>query len=842
MRGRGRLALPLAVAMVSTAVAVTASVASDSTSLPALVPAASTPNINDADGNTVLAVTHVGTRIIVGGLFQSATNSGTTSPVYTRGNILAFDATTGLVDTGFAPALDGEVHTLLPGPAPDTIYVGGQFTHVGTASRARLVELSTVTGAVVTTFKPPTINNTVADIATSHGHLILGGTFTKIGTTTRGGLASLNPTTGALDSFLTAALAGHHNWTSGSTGAKALTGVERLDVSPDGNQLAVVGNFKTVGGAAHDQGVLIDLSKTTAAVLPWYAPGLTATCNAKAFDDWVRDVAFGPDGSYFVIVGTGGPSTATSLCDASERFNTSDASNKSSQPQWIDHSGGDTFLSVATTSAGVYVGGHFRWLNNSTGHDSAAAGAVARPGIAALDPRSGIPLAWNPGHHPRGFGIQALYVDTTGLYVGSDMDYFGYFQYQRAKIGFLPFAGGYTPTPGQVATLPAKIYQTGVQAPVQSVLYRVDAGGPQIYATDGGPDWAADTGATSPYHGSGGSTTSYANQITNTDPSLPAGTPLGLFSSIRYGATASPYMKWSFPVGAGVSVSVRLFYADRAFPAYTTGQRVFSVTIDNTVVEPSMDIVGSFGYNTAGMKSYPVTSDGNVDITFTPSADSPEIAAIEIVRNSVGTDTGIGARTFSGTTAGALTPVGGADGTPWASMRGAMLIDGQLYYGMTDGNLYTRTFDGTTVGPPSIVNPFNDPLWDGRTTGSGTSVYTGVKSSFYPEIATLAAMYYNGGGKIYYTRTGQTKLFWRWFSPDSKITGADEFTVATSASFANASGVLFMSGAYLYYSTTNGNLDRIGWTGTTTSGTATVVSGPAVDGQNWASNGAFIGH
>src|SRR5262249_16911876 len=161
---------------------------------------------------------------------------------------------------------------------------------------------------------------------------------------------------------------------------------------------------------------------------------------------------------------------------------------------------------------------------------------------------------------------------------------------QRAKIGFLPFAGGYTPPAGNVATLPAKIYQTGIQNPLQPVLYRIDAGGPTVASTDSGPDWVSDNTSPSPYHGTGATIVSFANQITKTDPALPAGPPLQLFSSLRYMPTAAPFMKWSFPVAVGASVQVHLFYADRTFPAFVPGQRVFSVTIDSTVVEPAMDI------------------------------------------------------------------------------------------------------------------------------------------------------------------------------------------------------------------------------------------------------------
>ena len=40
-----------------------------------------------------------------------------------------------------------------------------------------------------------------------------------------------------------------------------------------------------------------------------------------------------------------------------------------------------------------------------------------------------MPLAWNPGRNPRGAGAYALLATPQGLYVGSDTNYIGNYQY-----------------------------------------------------------------------------------------------------------------------------------------------------------------------------------------------------------------------------------------------------------------------------------------------------------------------------------------------------------------------------------------------------------------------------
>jgi len=138
-------------------------------------------------------------------------------------------------------------------------------------------------------------------------------------------------------------------------------------------------------------------------------------CAASSLSDYLRGVDFSPDGSYFVIDGTGfvprSGELFITICDAAARFETGIASP--ARPTWINYTGGDTLHSVAISGVAVYVGGHQRWLDNPNGRDSAGAGAVSRPGIGALNPATGKALSWNPTR-TRGVGAKVLQVTPAG--------------------------------------------------------------------------------------------------------------------------------------------------------------------------------------------------------------------------------------------------------------------------------------------------------------------------------------------------------------------------------------------------------------------------------------------
>ncbi|MGC1213829.1 MAG: malectin domain-containing carbohydrate-binding protein [Micromonospora sp.] len=815
-----------------------ASAAPNHTTLVKTVPSTASPDIMDG---TVFAIFDAGTKIIAAGSFTRVQNRGSDVDI-TRNYVLAFDKATGTVDTAFAPTVDNEVYAVAAGPTAGTVFLAGKFNTVNGVTRRKVALVNVGTGAVVTSFAGPAFNGLVNDAALVGGRLLVGGIFTAAGSANpRGGLASVNASTGALDSYLTTTLTEHHNY-DGVSGASAGVGAGKLAVSPDGQQLVVIGNFKKADGVLHDQIVKLTLGATAATIADWNTSRYTPRCAYWAFDTYMRDVAYAPDGSYFVVVTTGAANPGT-LCDSAARWE-SGATGTELQPTWVDYSGGDTFLSVGISEQAIYVGGHLRWLNNSSGTDAAGAGAVGRASIAALDPNSGLPMSWNPGRHPRGYGVAEMLVTPTGLWLGSDTSWIGNFQYRRERIAFFPLTGGAAPHPTTTAGLPGHVYRAGLPAPT-NVLYRVNAGGPLVGATDNGPDWAADdSGTPSPYHNSGSSTAGFGT-VGSMDATVPTGTPSGLYSDERWDPSGDPEMRWQLPVPAGTEIQVRLYLANRYDGTSAPGSRVFDVALDGVTVLDDLDLSGTVGHNVGTMRAFTIVSDGSVDIDFGHVVENPLIDGIEIVKTGPppsGSGDEVQVRSYDGvSTVGAASTLTNPDGTAWSTARGGFWVGGTFFYGM-NGTLWRRTFDGTTFGTPKQVDPYHDAYWDTVETDSGPAgqTYVGVASTFYGEISNVTGMFYTAG-RLYYTLAGQSGLYWRWFTPDSGVVGADKFTVAGVGGFADAGGI-FLAGNTLYkVNRSTGDLASTDWSGGVPTGAFTVRSGPAVDGTDWRARAVFVG-
>jgi hypothetical protein len=399
------------------------SVAGASIGLGAVVsanPANWTPNV--ADG-AVYKFVQVGQTMYAGGSFSSVSTASGVSPggTFARSNLVAFNPGTGVI-SAYAPSVNGAVWALATDGT--SLYIGGTFTTVNGIARRALAKLNPATGAVDTAFNAGFTSGRVTDAAVVGGRLIVGGTFP-------GKLRAINLATGANTGYIKLGISGTVADNAGPVQ------VYRFAVNPAGTRVVAVGNFTTVAGQTRYRAFMANLDTTPATLNAWYYAPLQNMCKGSKLPDYMRDVDFSPDGSYFVFVSTGyipqSGGLFRDLCDATARFETGVASP--TRPTWINYTGGDTLHSVAVTDVATYVQGHQRWLDNPYGADTAGPGAVSRPGIGAIDPTSGLALSWNPTKD-RGVGGKDLYVTSQGLWVGSDTTHIGH-EY-HARIALMP--------------------------------------------------------------------------------------------------------------------------------------------------------------------------------------------------------------------------------------------------------------------------------------------------------------------------------------------------------------------------------------------------------------------
>jgi len=175
-------------------------------------------------------------------------------------------------------------------------------------------------------------------------------------------------------------------------------------------------------------------------------------------------------------------------------------------------------------------------------------------------------------------------------------------------------------------------------------------------------------------------------------------------------------------------------------------------------------------------------------------------------------DDNVDKRSFDGTTAGAPASVANG-GIDWSSVRGGFMLDGTLYYGMSDGELYKRTYNGQSYGAASKVDTADQLV---------------RMTTWHSEVKSITGMFFDNG-RIYYTKSGDSKLYYRYFEPESDIVGAEAYTASGSITGVNWSDVqgMFKAGNKLYYASrsNNGALRSVQFTnGKPVAGTATTVA------------------
>lgn len=249
-------------------------------------------------------------------------------------------------------------------------------------------------------------------------------------------------------------------------------------------------------------------------------------------------------------------------------------------------------------------------------------------------------------------------------------------------------------------------------------------------------------------------------------------------------------------------------------PGRTRGVGVFDflLTAAGLWVASDTDRIGHFRYRPriallpTGGRSYPAWS-------------TPRLPTTAYLREGGG----LTSRAWSGTSAGPAeaVPPGGPD---WTRARAAFLLAGSLYVAGEDGGLTRRSFDGSAFGPAVRVDAADAvrPL-----------------RSWRRDVTRATGMFYDRG-RLFFTRRGSGVLHYRYFNPESGVVGARRLTAPGQSSRFRPVGVrgMALAGHYLYWTTGDGRLRRIGWRPTAqagrTAGPAAVVSGPARDGLTWS--------
>ena len=388
----------------------------------------------------------IGDRVVLVGSFTKVKNVGGNE--INQPYIAAYNINNGRFDGNFRPNLDK------PAYAVDTdntsVYIGGNFTTVNGNTHRKIAKL-TAAGSLVSSFNPQASAN-VNDVAVANGKLYVAGRFNSIDGQTRTAFAALNAASGELDSTV------NFDFTFSVASGGVISG-KSIALTPDNSKLFLSHTARFIDGQERTALARFNVSSNSASLASW---------QTNLYDDELdrfggalrpRRIAISPDGSYVVMVTSGGDRPPAG--DTAVKFPVNSGAN--TNPDWVSRHF-DTVLGVAISDDTVFVGGHFQFqeapgstdpfpgdpLTNygfGFGQGPAQLGdeVVARQQLGALDPATGKSLNWNPGSDSF-LGPQSLtFVPGKGLLIGHDGDRLG-----GANVGrhaFFPIGNDPEPPP-----------------------------------------------------------------------------------------------------------------------------------------------------------------------------------------------------------------------------------------------------------------------------------------------------------------------------------------------------------------------------------------------------------
>ncbi len=306
------------------------------------------PTITGGSAAEVTALAVSGNTLYVGGNFTHING------VY-RDNLAAFNLTTGAL-TSWAPTAFGTVLSISPSPDGSEIYLGGSFNQLDGVARTFA---GAVTASGTGTIEPwdPVLNNSVTSVAVSpdDSHVMVGGYFTQFNGVTQNAIGSTFATTGASDPDFTATIVPDSGGCSSSV-KDVIIGPASPSAPAGTAYIAAEGT----GGGCFDGDFAVNISTGS---LVWQNDCLGATQSLVLINNWLfkgshaHDCAYAPGG--FPQVNSGSGWVTHHLLDQS----LTDGTLGHFTPDTSSPSGGLGPRVMATDGSQLFLGGDFTLIN-----------------------------------------------------------------------------------------------------------------------------------------------------------------------------------------------------------------------------------------------------------------------------------------------------------------------------------------------------------------------------------------------------------------------------------------------------------------------------------------------
>ncbi|MFT4258390.1 PKD domain-containing protein [Microbacterium sp.] len=208
----------------------------------------------------------VGNVVYAAGSFSSARPAGAAAGTNEtpRSNLLAYDITTGVLITSFAPTINGQVRQVEASPDGTRLYIVGDFTTVNGVTRNRVAAFDLPTGTL-SAFNPNS-NGVTSGVAATNDTVYITGTFGRVSGNDRSGAAAFTRSGTLLP------------WAPVLEGRQGKV----VTVSPDGTKVVLGGNFQTLNGSSNPGYGLAMVSASDASLLPFSANNVVRNAGLDA--------------------------------------------------------------------------------------------------------------------------------------------------------------------------------------------------------------------------------------------------------------------------------------------------------------------------------------------------------------------------------------------------------------------------------------------------------------------------------------------------------------------------------------------------------------------------------